>query len=179
MAARSTIKALPQQIRAAADAALKDGATIDQVVDVLRQLGADVSRSAVGRYKQEVDRVGERIKRAREISAVFVEKLGAAPDGRQGKLITELMQTVVFDFLVPAGEGEAPQVDPEEIMFLARAVKDLSSAEKTSTERDLKIRQTVAAEAAKVMEDAAKETGGEVSEATLAVFKARFLGVIK
>lgn len=179
MAPRSSIKTLPSAIRSAADQALKDGATIDQVVDVLRQLGADVSRSAVGRYKREVDRVGERIKRAREISAVFVEKLGAAPDGRQGRLITELMQTVVFDFLVPVGEGEAPKVDPEEIMFLARAIKDLSSAEKITADRILMIRKSMAAEATKAMEEAAKATGGEVSEATMAEFKARFLGVIK
>ncbi len=177
MAPKSSIKALPREIRAAADEALKEGATIDQVVEVLAKLGAEVSRSAVGRYKQEVNKVGERIQRAREISTIFVEKLGAAPDGRQGRLITELMQTVVFDFLVPVGEGEAPKVDPEEIMMLSRAIKDLASAEKISADREMVIRKSVAAEAAKVMEEAATATKGGLTQETIALFKAKFLGI--
>lgn len=179
MGRKSSIKALPAPVRAAVDEALKRGATIDEVVAACAGLGADVSRSAVGRYRQDVMKIAERVERSREISRIFVERLGAAPEGKQGRLLIELMQTVVFDFLVPAGDGQAPALDPEEIMFLGRAMKDLASAEKTSADRELKIRQGLAQEAAQAMEDAVAATGAGVSADTMAEFKARFLGVIK
>lgn len=173
----STIKRLPPGIKEAIDDRLKAGIPLDDIVAAVRGLGADVSRSAVGRYKQEFDKVGERLLRSREISAVFVEKLGAAPEGKQGRLIQELMQTVVFDLLLKTGSDDGDiALDPEAIMFLARSIKDLASAEKTSADRELQIRKQLVKDAA----DAGAKAGASLglTAAGQAAIRAGILGIV-
>ena len=47
---RSSIARLPPELREAVDAAIADGATIDEIADLIRGEGGACSRSAVGRY---------------------------------------------------------------------------------------------------------------------------------
>ena len=47
---RSSIAQLPPELREAVDAAIADGATIDEIADLIRGEGGACSRSAVGRY---------------------------------------------------------------------------------------------------------------------------------
>ncbi len=64
---RSSVDRLPDTLREAVDAAIADGATIDEITERIREGGGDCSRSAVGRYaknmrdvirqQQEADRV--------------------------------------------------------------------------------------------------------------------------
>ncbi|MBI1386294.1 MAG: DUF3486 family protein [Rhizobiales bacterium] len=163
MARSSSIKRLPPKIREVIDSALKAGVSIDDIVAAVRSAGAEVSRSAVGRYKQEVDRVGARLVRSREISQVFAERLGAAPEGKTGRLILELLQTVIFDLLVPQDDGETPKLDTKAIGELSRAIRDLLGAEKVTADRELKIRQeaerAAKAQAAEAIEQVAKQGG--------------------
>ncbi len=139
--ARSSVEELPPQIRSAIDDALKQGVTLDQIVKAVQAAGAEVSRSALGRYKLKYHRLGEQLRRTREIADVFVSQLGAAPEGKQGRIITELAQGLIFDFLTPDEDGKMPELDTEELMYLGKAIKDLASAEKTSADRELKIRE--------------------------------------
>ncbi len=139
--ARSSVEELPPQIRSAIDEALKQGVTLDQIVKAVQAAGAEVSRSALGRYKLKYHRLGEQLRRTREIADVFVSQLGAAPEGKQGRIITELAQGLIFDFLTPDEDGKMPELDTEGLMFLGKAIKDLASAEKTSADRELKIRE--------------------------------------
>ena len=51
MPPKSTIIRLPPEIRAEVDRLIREGAaTTDEIVAALRELGAETSRSAVGRY---------------------------------------------------------------------------------------------------------------------------------
>ena len=66
---RSSIARLPPTLREAVDAAIADGATIDEITALIRGEGGACSRSAVGRYvknmrdlirqQQEADRANE------------------------------------------------------------------------------------------------------------------------
>ena len=47
---RSSVARLPPELREAVDAAIADGATIDEIADLIRGEGGACSRSAVGRY---------------------------------------------------------------------------------------------------------------------------------
>ena len=49
---RSSIDRLPDTLREAVDAAIADGATIDEITARIREGGEDCSRSAVGRYSK-------------------------------------------------------------------------------------------------------------------------------
>ena len=51
---RSSIARLPPELREAVDAAIADGATIDEIADLIRGEGGACSRSAVGRYTKNV-----------------------------------------------------------------------------------------------------------------------------
>lgn len=165
MARRSSIKRLPAEIRELIGGLLGQGRTLDEIVAKLGELDIEVSRSALGRHKKEIDKIGERMRRVREISNAFVEKLGAAPEGKQGRLILELMQTVVFDVLLAQGDpadgedGKTATVDAQDVFYLARAIKDLTQAEKLSADRELKIREAVAKKAAEAAESAVKDAG--------------------
>ena len=170
MAGKSTIRRLPPEIRQTIDGLLKAGRTYDEIVAKLSELDVTVSRSALGRYGKEFKKVGENMLRAREIASVFVEKLGAAPEGNQGRLITELLQTVVFDKLVAGNSVEA-----DDIFKLARAIRDLATSEKISAERELKIRKEVAGDAADKLAEAAKREG--ISAATIKKWRREVLGV--
>jgi hypothetical protein len=167
---QSSIKQLPGELREQVDG---------QIKAKLAELGADVSRSALGRYKQEIDQVGERLRRSREISNAFVERLGAMPEGRQGRMIVELLQSVVFDALVPRDGGETPSFAPQDIFRLAASIKDLVAAEKISADRELRIRaeerRRATEQAATAAEGAAKAKG--LSADTAAFIRAKILGI--
>ena len=51
---RSSIARLPPELREAVDTAIADGATIDEIADLIRGEGGACSRSAVGRYTKNV-----------------------------------------------------------------------------------------------------------------------------
>ena len=51
---RSSIKRLPPKLREAVDAAIADGATIDEIAALIRGEGGACSRSAVGRYTKNL-----------------------------------------------------------------------------------------------------------------------------
>ncbi len=183
MARRSRVKDLPPEVRSVVDDLIKNGVPLDDIVDKLAELNVEdaPSRSALGRYKLEVDRVGERLRRSREISRVFVERLGAVPEGHQGRMVMELMQTMVFDVLVPKDGGEAPDFDPKDIMFLAGAIKDLASAEKISADREIKIRDQAAKQARQDAATAAEETAAErgLTHDTVQAIRRSILGIAK
>lgn len=181
----SSIDRLPAEIQELIGGLLSQGRTLDEIVAKLGELDIEISRSALGRHSKDLDKVGERMRRVREISNAFVEKLGAVPEGKQGRLILELMQTVVFDVLLAKGEtdgdGKTTTVDAQEVFYLARAIKDLTSAEKISADRELKIRASALKEAFDDIEGAAKaaEKSGEpgLSAERVAQLRRDFLGV--
>jgi hypothetical protein len=150
MSRPSKVKRLPPEIREEIDKLLERSVPLDEILAKLRELGVgDVSRSGLGRYKQEIDAVGERIRRSREIADALVRRLGDAPESRQARLNIELMHSVILDLVMNAQDGEGVTLDPEQAMFLGRAMKDLASAQKSDAEFEVKIRRQVAAEAEK------------------------------
>lgn len=172
---RSSIENLPPTLKEAIDRALKEGATLDRIVASIQQAGASVSRSSLGRYKLRYHRVGERLQRTREIADLFISNLGAAPEGKQGRIVTELAQSLIFDFLTPGEDGEMPELDIDAMMKLGRAIKDLASAEKISAERELKIKAETLKAAAGQAEKIAASQG--LTPEGLAAIRAGILGL--
>ena len=81
---RSSIKRLPSKLREAVDAAIADGATIDEITERIRAEGEDCSRSAVGRYAKDMrDLIRQQQETDRTIKAwvdALGERRGAHPD---------------------------------------------------------------------------------------------------
>ena len=180
MARVSSIKLLGKELRELIADLHEQGVTLDQILDKLRELGvAHVSRSSLGRYTVDLDRVGDRLRRSREVSEVLIKRLGEGPESKTAQLNLELMQSVIFDLTAGGENGEGVQFDAETAMFAARALKDLASARKTEAEFILKIRgeteKRTKAAAVGAIEATAKQAG--LSAETVLAIKANILGV--
>lgn len=182
MTRKSSITQLPPEIREELDKLLReDRFTIEQVVLHLQSLGANVSRSAVGRYHKRFDEIGKRMRESREIAAVWAQKIGSEPQGDIGRVVMEMLRTLAFDVTLDLTEedGETGQAkalaQPGAIGALALAMQRLESATKTSFERELKARKVALEEAAKVVEKIASKGG--MSAKTRDEIKAGILGI--
>jgi hypothetical protein len=178
MAGKSSIEQLPDPIIAEIHAALKRKATIDQIVWMLKGLGADVSRSAVGRYsKQYADLASQQ----REIAIVaknFAGEFGQADD-LQGRLLIQLATTLASRIAMGLAADDDPNMGLKDLMNLGRAVKDITSAAKIDVDREAKIRSEEAARArSKAANDA--EAAGKAAGAspeTIDRIKRSILGI--
>jgi len=179
VAKRSTIDKLPPPIREAVDAAIKRGATIDEIVEQLHALGADhVSRSAVGRYSKNYRELADQQRQISSVAKAFASEFGEA-DNLQGRLMIQLLNTVITRAILPVASGDEIELDGKELHYLARAVKDVASAAKTDVDREAKIREETkkrAREEAAAAAEAAGRRGG-ASEELIELVKREILGI--
>ena len=160
--ARSTISRLDPKIKAELDRLLKeDRHTIDQVVAHLRELGAELSRSAVGRYHQRFEEIGKRMRDSREVAKVWADRLGSEPQGDIGKMVMELLRTLAFDVSLamtePGEDGALPKLDPKAINTLALAMQRLEAAGKWNIQREQAMRESIADEVGKKLQAAPRK----------------------
>ena len=174
MGRRSSIRKLRADVREVVDRLIRDGHTIDEITAHLRSLGAGISRSAVGRYKQKMEEQLARFRQAQEVAGVWVKDLGAEPEGKVGRLLAQMLQTLAFQVMADMGDGET-SAEPMDVMLLAKAIKDLETAAKQSAEREFKIRERTQKEAAEAVEEIAAQAG--LSADTVEKFRSAILGV--
>jgi hypothetical protein len=141
VARKSSIDGLDPALRVELDAAIKRGATIDEITWMLKGLGADVSRSAVGRYSKQYADLAARQRDLQSIAKAFGSEFGEA-GSHQGRLMNQLLTSIITRAVMPlaAGDEETKAPDFKDLHFLARAVKDANSAAKIDTDREAKIR---------------------------------------
>lgn len=170
MPRKSTVRRLPPELREQIGKLIDEGRTLDEITAHLNQLGAEVSRSALGRYKQHLDKVGEKLRRSREVAEALIQKLGNAPESKALRLNVELMHGVLMDLALNAnandedgGEGEGGEaaegkgvtLEPMGAMLLAKALDHLSRASKSDAELVGKIREQAEATARKAAAETA------------------------
>jgi hypothetical protein len=142
MGRKSSIDQLPPELREVLDRLIREKRhTLDTIVAHLQALGGDVKRTAVGDYRQRMEKRLARYRDAQEVAGVWVAELGQQPESKTGQLLAELLKTVAFRTLAEMQEQEAG-AEPEELMLLAKTLKDVATSQKT----DLDFRQRVRAE---------------------------------
>lgn len=155
--------------------------TVDGLTMWLEGKGYEISRSSVGRYKQSFDEVAAKLRESREVTEALVREIGpTATDGKQGRLLVEILRKLVFDHLMGQLSGEQKeQLGTEDFFFLAKAMKEMSSAVRYDQDFEIKIRQEVEKkakeQAAAVAETAAREGGA--TEEQVAFIRAKILGI--
>lgn len=161
----STIKQLPDDIRQKLDELLQDPRVsqlevTERINRVLAESGSamQVSKSSVNRYSQSMERVGARLREAREVSKVWIGRLGAAPQGEVGKLLNEMVRTLAFDLTMQMADGEAP-VNPKLLKELSIAIERLEKAASENQKIEAEIKRAALAEAADKAEKIAKRGG--------------------
>lgn len=167
----STIDRLPVELRELIGRLREDGRTIDEILEKLHELDADVSRSALGRHIKGLAEIGAQMRRSREIATALVGQFGDQPDNRLARMNIELMHGVVMQTIMAAseaeaetGEAQAVTFDPEQVMFLSRSLQALAGADKANAELTLKLKAEFQREAIKKL-DAAAATGDAQAEA--------------
>ena len=132
---RSSIARLPPELREAVDAAIADGATIDEIADLIRGEGGACSRSAVGRYtktmrdlirqQQETDRANE----------MWVRALGERAEGRAGLILIETLRTMTLSTMAEFAKSGEP-VPTQELARLSLILKRIEGTDKLRLQRE-------------------------------------------
>lgn len=176
MGRKSTVAVLPQQVVAEINRLIRDGRTIDEILQALQPLGTEVSRSAMGRYVKGARESMEKYRQAQEVAKVWVDKLEAEPSGDVARLLPEMLRVVAFQSLTTMGEAEAP-ASPMDVMLLAKALKDIAGTTKANidVEKQLRAMRAEVKKAAAEVETTARSAG--MSEELVSNIRTRILGV--
>jgi hypothetical protein len=176
MGRRSSIAKLPQDIREWVEQLIRNGRTIDDIVAHLKTMDADlpVSRSSVGRFKQNYEASLARYRDAQAVAGQWVTVFRESPESDVGALIAEMLKTLAFQTMSTMGEDETP-VDPQSLMFLGKAIRDVISATSINEDRIAKAVARALQRAAAAAELVARQAG--LSDAMVNEFRKKILGV--
>lgn len=170
----SNVTKLDPAIKQAVDAAVREGRiTIDQIVELIKSHGAEVSRSSVGRYVKTANERMEEYKQAQQMAAVWMDKIGKEPEGDVGRMLLEMLRMLAFKSI-----GETESASPEDLMFLSNAIKGFAQTDKLVVDKTINLRKLMAVEAAKVASSVAqvvKKAG--LSDDTVNLIRAEILGI--
>lgn len=182
----SSIARLPASIREEIGNLRGLGKTIDEILDHLRALAVEVSRSALGRHVASMEKVGERLRRSRTVTEALVRQLGDAPESKTARLNIELMHSFIYDLLAlseeETEEGAATVAmlrNPKAVALLAEAAERLTKASRHNVEfiaaAEKRAAEKAKREAATAVAAEARRQG--MSAETAEAFKAAVFGV--
>lgn len=180
MGRKSSLSRLRPDIRTYIESMLALGSqTLDQLISDLQERfpleaksGELPSRSAIGRYGQNLERRLSAIKASTEAARLISEHAGDSKDARS-EALTALVQTELFEAILSLQEADDSELDKgERIGMLSAAAKNIATLSRSSV--NLKMFQAKVEEALrkKLMEeqreklDALGHQGG-VTEATM------------
>lgn len=154
MARPSSIDQLEPEIRDEIGRLRGNGHTLDEILAALRELDVThISRSALGRHVQSMDKVGAKLRHSRNIAEALVRQLGGEPASRSAQLNIELLHSAVLDLFLAAQNAEGGKPDgrgiaalngnPEGIMMLAKALDHLTKSAKSDIENQKAIEERV------------------------------------
>ena len=180
MGRKSTVAMQDEAILREVHALIRQGRTIDEITKALKELGADVSRSATARFvKSERESMRQMIK-AQSMARAWVEEFGKEPDGDVGRLLPQMLEAIAHRTLDDMAEGD--KTSPKEVHVMARALKDLSGTKRQNIDMELLLRkareeerlQMLAEQKAKL--EAMPNKGGVTAATKLAIREA--LGIV-
>ena len=188
MSRASTVDVLPEEIKAEIGRLRIQGVSIDAILTHLRSMHGvtTISRSAMGRHVKGLERLTTQIRRSRDVATALAAELGAAPESEIARVAIEALHSVILDLMMRSDDDELDEAglaalrgNPEGIMYLARAMKDLAGASKTNIEFVEKIEARAALKAKREAAAAVDKIGGErgIGQDTLEAIKAGIFGI--
>ena len=134
---RSSVERLPPALREAIDAAIENGATIDEIAARIRAGGGDCSRSAVGRY---VKKRRGMLRRRREIDRLvetFLKPPGDQAEDHRSRVTMDIVRTQVVSMMAALGTHDEP-MSLEDLNRLALTLFRIESTEMLRVEAERK-----------------------------------------
>ena len=179
MARRSSVAQLPDEVRRWLERALTDSnfSGYEQLEALLRDQGYQISKSAIHRYGQKIERRFAAIKASTEAARMLTEGASDDQDARSEAVIA-LVQTELFESIVNLQEAGAEDMDPaDRIGLLSSAAKNIATLARASVNQKkfrLEVQARVEAAAAAV-ENIVKKGG--LSADSVAAIRREILGV--
>lgn len=134
MARRSRIDELPEEVRRWLERALTESgfAGYQELEALLRDKGYQISKSAIHRYGQKIERRFAAIKASTEAARLLTE--GAADDqDARSEAVIALVQTELFESILNLQEATAGDVDPaDRLGLLSTAAKNIATLARAS-----------------------------------------------
>ena len=140
MSRKSTVAVLDEAIVGEVNRLIRLGRTIDEILAALEPLGADVSRSAMGRYVKSARQSMEQYTKAQDVARIWMDKFGSEPSSDVSRLLPQMLEAVAHRTLEDMAESDGIQ-SPEEVRVMARALKDLNGAKKGNIDIEVKMRE--------------------------------------
>ena len=169
--ARSSSVTQNPVIHDAVNQAIKRGCTINAIKQMIDAMGAEISRSSLGRYTKKFSELAQRQRDIRAAADAFAAEFGDADD-QQTRLMIQLVTTLITEKIMAATPGNQKAMD---LRLLAAAVKDAISATKIDDDRRRILRKDAFAEAASVAETAGRKAGA--SPEIINAIKAQIMGI--
>jgi hypothetical protein len=176
----SSIKRLPREVQDRIAQLRQDGRTIDEIMQKLAELGADVSRSALGRYLQKAEQVSVHLERSRQIAELLVRRLGSEPSNKVAQMNLEMMHSVISRIIMQStNEEDQDGMDAKEAMLISVALEKIAKAARFDQDRELLLRKQIEAETRAKTEEALKEVSKNagISSDLVETIKAKIFGV--
>lgn len=165
----SKIDLLPEAIKDKLNELLRDGRMtqkdiVDQVNLLIEEAGLNehnkLSAAGVNRYSTQMETIGADIRQAREMSELWVSKLGNKPTGEVSQLLMEMLRSQFFKLMIKANDDPDEVLDSKTIGNLALSIQRLEKAALLNMEKEKQIRQAFADEmATSVTEELRGENG--------------------
>lgn len=182
----SKIDKLPEEYREQLNAMLHDPrvnqVTIAPKINAILEadgLPDRISKSGVNRHKIKLDRIGKKMRESRVLADMWIDRWGAAPQGKVGHLINESLRALALDMSIQLHEGEiTAQTAPATVKMLkglALTMQRLEKAASDNVKREKEIRKDALEEAARTLDSEAKQRG--LSDEAAEQIKAKILGI--
>lgn len=180
MPIRGKIEGLPDEVRHWLERALTESnfSGYEALESMLAERGFSISKSAIHRYGQKIERRFAAIKASTEAARILTE--GAADDqDARSEAVIALVQTEMFESIVNLQEAEDEDLDPaDRIALLSKAAKNIATLARASVnqkkfrlEVQEETRRQLLAEQSKQLEVLQKK-GGVTAETQAAIREA-------
>lgn len=166
MPKKSTIETeLPEDVKQDLDQIIASGKwSITGVTEWLHEKGYEISRSAVGRHTKKIEAVAESYRKSRQMAEALTTQFGDQfTNSKQGEMLGGILRTLVFECMTTTME-DGKEVDPKNLAFLSKAIKDCASAMRLDQDYEKNVREAIAKE---VRERAAETVSKVATEAGL------------
>lgn len=184
MGRQSSITALPEATRDALnrELAARNFSGYEALEEWLRDQGFEISKSAIHRYGQKIERRMAAIKASTEAAKLVVESAGDDQDARSEAVIA-LVQTEMFDSIIAIQEADDEELSPaDRLGMMSKAAKNIATLARASivqkkyrAEVEERIRADLLAEQ-KAKLDAMGNKGGVTEETKLLIRQALGIG---
>ncbi|MBI2278157.1 MAG: DUF3486 family protein [Dechloromonas sp.] len=179
MARQSSITELPEPVRDWLNKALTEQnfSGYEALETMMREKGFAISKSAIHRYGQKIERRFAAIKASTEAARMITE--GAADDqDARSEAVIALCQTEIFDAMIAMQEASDEDLDPLERMGAISSVAKNVAALTGASIRQKQFKSVVQSRAAEAAEKVAKLAAkGGMSASTVAEIKRSILGI--